>query len=88
MVKPIRNKILFKPFLGDAVTTGGIIVPDNVRGESNKGIIVAVGSGTKHHPMYLKAGDVGFRVKNWGEPIDDNGEIFYLMENSAIIALN
>ena len=87
MVKPVRNQIVFKPFQGDAVTAGGIIVPDNVRGESNKGEIVAVGNGTKSRPMKLKSGEIGFRVKDWGEPIDINGERHYLMEDKAIIAL-
>lgn len=88
MPRPIRNNILFKPFLGDAISEGGIIVPDNVRGESDKGIIVAVGNGTKIKKMELKEGQVGHRVHLWGEPIDYNGERFYIMEDSAIIALN
>lgn len=88
MVKPIRNNILFKPFLGDEISEGGIIVPDSVRGESDKGIIVAVGKGTKIRPMELKENMEAFRVHQWGEPIDVNGERFYLMEDSAILALN
>lgn len=88
MVEPIRNNILFKPFLGDAVSEGGIIVPDNVRGESDKGTIVAVGKGTKIKSMELKENTIGYRVHKWGEPIDENGERFYLMEDAAIIALD
>lgn len=87
MIKPIRNTILFKPFLGDEISEGGIIVPDNVRGESDKGIIVKVGNGTKIRPMLLKAGEIGHRVHLWGEEIMVNGEKFYLMEDSAIIAI-
>ena len=87
MVIPIRNQIVLKPFQGDSVSAGGIIVPDNARGESNKGVIVLVGSGTSARKMKLKAGDIGFRVKDWGEPIDINGERHYLMEDKAIIAL-
>ena len=88
MVKPIRNNIIFKPYKGDAQSVGGILVPDSVRGESDKGIIVAVGNGTNHRPMLSKEGWEGYRVHKWGEPIDENGERFYLMEDSAIIAIN
>jgi len=70
------------------MSSGGIIVPENIRGESDKGLIVAVGEGTKNHPMYLKENTIVFRVHLWGELIEDNGEKFYLMEDSAIIALN
>jgi chaperonin GroES len=87
MIKPINNNILFKPFRGDEITEGGIVIPENAREESDKGIIVAVGNGTKIRPMKLKAGAVGFRVHKWGEPIDINGERHYLMDDKAILAL-
>ena len=87
MVKPIGNNILFKPFRGDEITEGGIIVPDNIRGQSNKGMIVAVGGGTKISPMKLKPNTIGFRVKDWGHEILIDGENHYLMEDKAILAL-
>ena len=87
-MQPIRNNILFKPYKGDVESEGGIIVPDSVRGESDKGLIVAVGKGTRQRPMRLKAGSEGFRVHQWGEPVDKDGERYYIMEDSAIIALN
>lgn len=87
MVQPIRNNVVVKPFKGDEKTIGGIIVPENMRGESDKVLIVAVGNGTKNKPMKLKPDTIGFRVQEWGTPIEDNGELFYLMEDNAIIAL-
>lgn len=87
MVKPINNQILFKPFSGDKITLGGIVVPESVMEESNKGVIVEVGNGTKIRPMKLKAGQVGYRVKLWGTEIIVDGEKMYLMEDKAILAL-
>ena len=88
MVKPVKNNILFKPFLMEEKTNGGIIVPDSFRGESDRGVILAVGNGSKIKPMKLKENTVAFRVSGWGEPVYDNGEKYYLMEDSAILALN
>jgi chaperonin GroES len=85
-MKPIKNQILFKPFLQEEKSQGGIFVPDSFRQESDKGEIVEVGNGTKNHPMYLKKGDIGFRVHKWGTLVEKNGENFYLMEDSAILA--
>lgn len=85
-MQPIRNQILFKPFMVNEKTEGGILVPDSFRTESDKGEIVAVGRGTKKHPMRLKKGQIGFRVHKWGTLIKENGESFYLMEDSAILA--
>ena len=87
MITPIKGQILVKPLMADYESVGGIIVPDSFKEESNKVEIVAVGMGTKQRPMYLKKGDIGFRVKSWGTPIEDEGVLYYLMEQDSIIAL-
>lgn len=86
-MKPYNNQILFKPFESDYASSGGIIVPDSFKEVSNKGEIVEVGEGTLEKPMRLKRGMIGYRVKSWGMEIIDNGVSYYLMEDSAILAL-
>lgn len=88
MIKPIRNNILVKCFESSEISEGGIFVPENARTESNKVEIIAVGTGLPNKPMRLKAGDIGYRVKDWGQEIEENGEKYYLMDASAIIALH
>jgi len=88
MIQPILNQVLVKAFPADEKSSGGIIVPESFRGESDRVEIISVGSGTKNKPMYLKPGEIGYRVKGWGEPIEENGIRFYLMEQESIIALN
>lgn len=85
-MQPIRNQILFKPFMNAEKTDSGFFVPENYRTALDKGTIVAVGKGTKENPMRLKVGDVGFRVHKWGTLVEKDGESFYLMEDSAILA--
>jgi len=82
-MQPIRENILFKPLELEGVSAGGIIVPDSFKQTSNKGKIVAVGSKVKNY----KVGDVGYRVKSWGTEVLINGEKYFLMQESAIIAL-
>lgn len=83
---PVKNQILFKPILTEQITQGGLFVPETAIKHSDKGIIVKVGNGTKQRPMRLKEGQIGFRVHNWGTLVEKNGESFYLMEDSAILA--
>lgn len=83
---PIRNNVLFKPFPPDEVSEGGIFVPESARKESNRGVLVAVGNGASHRKMKLKAGQVVYRVKDWGTPVEIHGEMHYLMEDAAILA--
>ena len=85
-MKPIKNQILFKPFLVNEKTEGGLFVPESFRTDSDRGTIVAVGKGTKERPMKLKKGTIAYRVHKWGTLIPDKGENFYLMEDSAILA--
>lgn len=85
-MKPIRNQILFKPFLVNEKTEGGLFVPESFRTDSDRGIIVAVGKGTKERPMKLKKGTIAYRVHNWGTLVQEKGENFYLMEDNAILA--
>jgi chaperonin GroES len=87
MIQPIRNNVLVKCFEGDNVSKGGIIVPDAYKKESNKVEVVAVGNGSTKKPMRLKEGDIGYRVKDWGTEIIEDGQKYYLMDESAIIAL-
>lgn len=87
MIQPIRNQVLVKCFKGDSISEGGIIVPDSARKDSNKVEIIETGKGTTARPMRLKKGDIGFRVKDWGTEVWENGEKYFIMEDSAIIAL-
>ncbi len=86
-MRPVRNQILVKPFPPNELTQGGLVVPDSVKKPSNKVTIVDVGNGTASRPMRLKRGDVGFRVKAWGQEVLIDGESFFLMEDNAILAL-
>lgn len=86
MIKPIRNQVLIKLFPGDDKSTGGIVVADSFRAESNKGQVIASGTGTKGKPMQFKQGDIVFRVQNHGEPLDIEGQRYYMMDQSTILA--
>lgn len=86
MIRPIKNQILVKLFLGDDKSVGGIIVAESFRAESNKGEVVACGKGTKDRQMQFKPGDVVFRVQGHGEPLDIEGQRYYMMDQNTILA--
>lgn len=88
MIQPIRSNVLVKPFPGEEKTENGLFIPESYRGESDRVEIVAVGNGTKEKPMKLKAGDIAYRVKGWGQPVKENGVTYYLMDASAILSLD
>jgi chaperonin GroES len=85
-MQPVRNIILTKPFPPDEISEGGIFVPESARQESNKMRVIAVGNGTKERKMIFNPGDIVYRVKDWGTPVDIDGERYYLMDQNGIIA--
>jgi len=88
MIKPIRSQVLVRPLESESISEGGIIVPDSCKKDSNKVEIVAVGNGTKSHPMHRKVGEVGYRVKDHGTEVLVDGVKHFLLDQSWIIALN
>ena len=86
MIRPIRTNVLIKPCEADSISEGGIFVPDSFKPISNKGVVMAVGNGTKKSPMRFKKGDICFRVKDHGTELHENGETFFLMDQQALLA--
>ena len=85
-MKPIRSNVLVKPFPPSEQSEGGIFVPLSVRQDNTRGTVIAVGNGTNGRPMQFKPGQVVYRVKDWGTPVEIEGENHYLMDDSAILA--
>jgi chaperonin GroES len=85
-MKPVKNKVLVKPFPSDELSEGGIIVSEAHRAISNKMEVIAVGNGTNKTPMQFKEGDIVFRVKECGDEVDIKGEMHLLVEQAWLIA--
>ena len=84
---PVRNQILVKPFPSDDTTEGGLFIPDSAKKPSAKVQIIKVGSGTTKKPMTLKEGQTAYRVADWGTPMIIGGELHFIMEDNAILAV-
>ena len=56
-VKPLSDRVLIEPAAAEEVTSGGIIIPDSAKEKPLKGIVKAVGNGTKDEAMVVKVGD-------------------------------
>lgn len=87
-MKPVLTQVLFKPLPSPEQTESGIFVPKNARPINNKGTIEAVGVGTKEKPMRLQVGMTVYRTKDWGMGFTMNGEVYFLMDQAAIIAID
>lgn len=61
-IRPLGDRVLVSVLGRERVTTGGIVLPDSVREESDRGVVIAVGPGEikdgEEHPPPLDEGQV------------------------------
>ena len=86
-IKPLADRVLIKVSEAETKTAAGIIIPDNAQEKPQKGIVVAVGSGTKDNPMTVKVGDTVLYGKYSMTELKHEGEELIIMRESDIFAI-
>jgi chaperonin GroES len=85
-IKPLSDRVLIEPAKAEEIV-GGIIIPDSAKEKPLKGIVRAVGGGTKDEEMILKTGDTVLYGKYAGTEIEIDGEKLMIMKESDIYAI-
>ena len=86
-LKPLADRVLVEPSAAETKTTSGIIIPDTAQEKPQKGKIVAVGKGTKEHPISVKVGDSVLYGKYSGTDLKYEGKDYLIMKESDILAI-
>ncbi len=86
-IKPLADRVLVEPQEAEQKTASGIIIPDTAKEKPQRGIVVAVGPGTKDEKMEVKAGDIVLYGKYAGTEISYNGKDYLIMRQSDILAI-
>ena len=86
-VKPLSDRVLIEPAAAEEITAGGIIIPDSAKEKQLKGIVKAVGSGTKDEAMVVKEGDLVLYGKYAGTELEIDGAKYLMMRQSDILAI-
>ena len=92
MLKPLADRGLVQVEDEETKTMGGILLPDTAQKKSQKGVVVAVGSGKmteegKRLPLEVKEGDEVLFAKYSGTEIEDKGEKYLLLSERDILAI-
>ena len=48
-IKPLADRVLIEPAAAETQTSSGLYIPDTAKEKPQKGIVVAVGPGTKEY---------------------------------------
>ncbi len=86
-IKPLADRVVIEPALAEQKTASGIIIPDTAKEKPQKGVVVAVGPGTKDNPMTLKVGDVVIYGKYAGTEFHLEGKDYMIMRENDVIAI-
>ncbi len=90
-VRPLGEKVLVKRIEADAMTSGGIILPDSAKEKPKRGRVQAVGdgklldTGERSKPQVSKGDEILF-TSYAGTEIKINGEEMMIMDESDILA--
>jgi len=86
-IKPLADRVLIEPAKAETTTVSGIIIPDTAQEKPQKGIVVAVGNGTKDHEMSVKIGDLVLYGKYSGTELKFEGTDYLMMRESDLLAI-
>ncbi len=86
-IKPLADRVLVEPAPAETTTASGLIIPDSAKEKPLKGIVVAVGNGTKDNPITVKEGDTVLYGKYAGTELAYEGNDYLIMRESDIFAI-
>ena len=86
-IYPLGSRVLIERVKEETKTSGGIIIPDSAKEKPVKGVVIAVGPGTKREPMELSVHDHVLFGKYNGTEIEINNKKFLFMNQNEVIAI-
>ena len=86
-IKPLSDRVLIEPAAAETQTSSGLYIPDTAKEKPQKGIVVAVGPGTKENPVTLSVGDTVLYGKYAGTELQHDGKDFLIMKENDILAI-
>ena len=90
MLKPLADRVLVEVDVEESKTAGGILLPDTAQKKSQKGTVIAIGSGKvldngERLPFEVAVGDSVLFAKYSGVDIEEGGKKFLLLSERDIL---
>ena len=90
MLKPLADRVLVEVDVEESKTAGGILLPDTAQKKSQKGTVIAIGSGKildngERLPFEVAVGDRFLFAKYSGVDIEEGGKKFLLLSERDIL---
>lgn len=90
MLKPLADRVLVEVDVEESKTAGGILLPDTAQKKSQKGTVIAIGSGKvldngERLPFEVAVGDRVLFAKYSGVDVEEGGKKFLLLSERDIL---
>lgn len=90
MLKPLADRVLVEVDVEESKTAGGILLPDTAQKKSQKGTVIAIGSGKvldngERLPFEVAVGDRVLFAKYSGVDIEEGEKKFLLLSERDIL---
>ena len=91
-IRPLGDKIVIKVIEDAEQTSGGIFIPDSAKEKSQRGEVIAVGSGKTNDkgekdPMEVKVGEIVLFAKYAGTDVKVSDETLKIMSVSDVLGI-
>ncbi len=91
-LKPLEDRVVVKPQEAEAVTAGGIVLPESAKEKPLMGDVVAVGDGKlldsgARGEMSVKKGDVVLYGKYGGSEVEVDGVEYKILRESELLGI-
>jgi chaperonin GroES len=91
-LKPLEDRVVVKPQEAEAVTAGGIVLPESSKEKPLMGKVVAVGDGKlldsgARGEMSVKKGDVVLYGKYGGSEVEVDGVEYKILRETELLGI-
>jgi chaperonin GroES len=91
-MRPLSDRVLVRRLEPEAISAGGIVIPDSASEKPNQGEVLAVGPGLRLEngkivPVAVQVGDMVLFGKYASNEIEINGEKALILKESDLLAI-
>lgn len=91
-IRPLADKVLVERLEAQAVTAGGIVLPETAKEKPQKGKVISVGTGKVLEDgtikkMEIKKGDIVLFTSYAGTDVKVDDKEYLIMDESSILAV-
>ncbi|NVJ66535.1 MAG: co-chaperone GroES [Gammaproteobacteria bacterium] len=91
-LRPLHDRVVVKRIEEEALSAGGIVIPDNAKEKANKGTVIAVGNGKaldngEVRALAVKEGDVVLFGQYAGQEVKVDGDKVLVLKEEEIFAI-